>query len=226
MAQIDKNTVKADNQLGKSSKVTFEYEENTGKKILIVGNSITRHAPKAEIGWSGNWGMAASSKDKDYVHRLESLVFLKCPDARFCICQAADWETHYKCGTEQFHLFAPAAEFGADIIVIRLIENCPRDDFDEALFEKQFSDFVTYLNSTGNAKIIIASSFWKRAGDEILKKVATDNGYDFIYLGELGENPEMRADGLFEHIGVAMHPGDKGMETIANLIFDTIKNYI
>ena len=37
-------------------------------KVLFVGNSITLHGPKADIDWHGNWGMAATSADKDYVH--------------------------------------------------------------------------------------------------------------------------------------------------------------
>ncbi|MEI6540199.1 MAG: hypothetical protein WCO86_11845, partial [Planctomycetota bacterium] len=39
-------------------------------RILVLGNSLTLHGPKAEIGWAGNWGMAASAQDKDYVHLL------------------------------------------------------------------------------------------------------------------------------------------------------------
>jgi hypothetical protein len=35
----------------------------------------------------------------------------------------------------------------------------------------------------------------------------------------------MRADGLFEHKGVAMHPGDKGMEAIAERIFSVMQRF-
>jgi hypothetical protein len=38
--------------------------------LLVVGNSLTKNGPAHEIGWTGNWGMAASSADKDFVHLL------------------------------------------------------------------------------------------------------------------------------------------------------------
>ena len=42
--------------------------------MLIVVNSITRHGPNKEIGWDGDWGMAASCPECDYVHRLFSML--------------------------------------------------------------------------------------------------------------------------------------------------------
>lgn len=226
MAQIDKNTVKADNQLDDMFKVTFENEQSKGLRILFVGNSITRHAPKAEIGWFNDWGMAASSKENDYVHIVKKLVLEKSPDATFCICQMSDWEKDYINGESLLHKFEKAREFEADIIIMRLIENCSSKNLKADIFTNEYTKLLDYLNKGNKAKIIITSSFWKHSGDICLNKIADDISADYIYLGDLGESSDMRADGLFEHKGVAIHPGDKGMEQIAERIYEKLKKYM
>ena len=45
-------------------------KHNKINKVLILGNSIVAHDPEPDIGWAGNWGMAASISDSDFVHVL------------------------------------------------------------------------------------------------------------------------------------------------------------
>src|SRR4051812_102045 len=45
-----------------------------GPVILFMGNSITLNAPLPERGWHGNWGMAATAEDSDYVHQTVRLL--------------------------------------------------------------------------------------------------------------------------------------------------------
>lgn len=42
--------------------------------ILVLGNSITQCDPLTNLGWHGNWGMAATVEDKDFVHQLDALL--------------------------------------------------------------------------------------------------------------------------------------------------------
>ena len=67
---IKENTVSAEKQTRERGNVFYYGSEKADKKILIVGNSITYHAPKEDIDWNNSWGMAASRAENDYVHIL------------------------------------------------------------------------------------------------------------------------------------------------------------
>ena len=225
MAQIDKNTVAAKGQLTPSQFVTFEYPENPGMRIMFVGNSITRHGIAPNIGWHWDWGMAASAKEKDYVHQTIARVQALRPDACFCICQVAEWERSYKTDVS-LPGYASAAEFHPDIIVFRFIENAAVPPEDWNAFKAACGRLRRYLDPEGKAKVLVTTSFWKHKGDESLRQFAAENGYPLVELGDLGELDEMKAVGLFEHTGVAAHPGDLGMEKISERIFDGISSWL
>ena len=55
-----KNTVEAKEQLSKSRSVRTEHAEGKGYRVMFVGNSITLHGIRPEIGWYGERGMASS----------------------------------------------------------------------------------------------------------------------------------------------------------------------
>ena len=216
----------AANQLKQTCPVRFFNPMGMGKRIMFVGNSITLHSKKTDIGWYGEWGMAASSIENDYVHRLMSAICEKDPDCAFCICQVAEWERQYKNGKSLYNLFENARDFNADIIVMRFVENCPKNDFDKQAFKKETIDLLQYLNPSKNAKIILTTGFWRHPADAGIAELAKELNLPLVKLGDLGEKDEMKSIGLFEHSGVANHPGDLGMENIADRIFDVLKNYL
>ncbi len=220
--QMKKNTVDSSNQLNDSALVKMENPAGKGIRVMFAGNSITLHGAKKDIGWENEWGMAASAKEKDYVHLLMSKIKENKQDAAFCICQVAEWESNYKNGGDKHYLFKAARDFNADVIIARFIENCPGEDFDEALFKKEYDNLITYLNKSGKAKVILTTGFWKHPGDEIIREFALEHNYSLVELGDLGENDDMMAKNLFWHSGVAMHPGDKGMQAIAERILEKL----
>ncbi|MBE6937715.1 MAG: hypothetical protein E7460_04080 [Ruminococcaceae bacterium] len=221
-SQMEKNTVDSKDQLKDSACVRFINPDGKGRRVMFVGNSITLHGILPSIGWYNEWGMAASKKENDYVHILMDRINGITPDSRFCICQVAEWERNYKAGETVYSLYENARHFNADMIVVRLIENCPKDGFDPEVFKKEFDALLGFLNKSRKAELILTTGFWRHPGDSTIVEYANERGLPCVELGDLGESDEMKAVGLFEHSGVAAHPGDTGMKTIAERIFGAI----
>ncbi len=196
------------------------------KKILFVGNSITWHAPLEKIKWQGDWGMAASSEDRDYVHRTVAMLDEKYGKVDFAIAQIAEWECDTS-DTEGFlrDNFADILDYGADIIVIRAGENIPKDAAPAC--KDYFDDMVKYFVNGSDAAVILTDSFWcNDARDKMLREIAKENGYAFCKLSDLETDERTMAIGLFEHRGVSLHPSDYGMEMIAKRVFNTIEEVL
>lgn len=222
--ELSKNTVRADGQLKEASYIKFDLPEAPGTRVMFVGNSITLHGKRPEIGWNNEWGMAASAKEKDYVHLLKASIRAENKDAAFCVCQVSEWERRYKEGGNVLSKYETARSFGADLIILRFIENVPHDGYDSEVFLRELDLLVNYLNPNGNAKIVITTGFWKHPGDRDLRAYAKEKGIPCVELGDLGEDDTMKAIGLFEHTGVANHPSDKGMSAIAERIMKAVIN--
>ncbi len=224
--QLQKNTVCAGHQLNNSGHIRFFNLNGKGKRVMFVGNSMTLHGFRPQIGWYNECGMAASCPENDYVHRVMSAVSEKSADAAFCICQVAEWEMEYKNGSTKHYLFEDARSFDADIIVMRFIENCPQNEFNCEIFKRELGELLDYLNKSLKAKVILTTGFWKHPGDKIILEYAKENNLTCIELGDLGELNEMKAIGLFSHEGVANHPGDIGMKNIADRILAELEKLI
>lgn len=197
-------------------------------RIMFIGNSMTYHGIKKDIGWNNQCGMAASRKEKDYVHRLETMLFEKGIMIDKCIVNVADWERNYKNGDDVLKsgIYDDALKFNADIIILRFLENCPLDDFDEALFNKQLLKLIEYFDAQKHARIILTTSFWKHIGSRTIKQTANEMGLQCVEMSDLGERDEMKATGKFKHGGVAAHPGDLGMESMAKRLLPAVVDEI
>jgi len=225
-AEMKKNSVSSANQLRGKSPVTFENPAGDGLRVMFVGNSITRHGILPKIGWYRDCGMAASAKENDYVHRMMREILQTHENAAFCLCQAAEWERNYKNGREMLPLYEAAHRFDADVIVFRLIENCPAADFDSAAFTKELDALLSYLNPSGKAKILMSTGFWRHPGDGAIEAYAAQHALPLVRLGDLGEDDRMKAVGLYSHRGVANHPGDEGMKQIAERLMHALAEFL
>jgi len=215
------NDVPAVGQLKGSDCISFETTENADIKLLFLGNSITRHGKAENLGWCGDWGMAASSKENDYVHKLISKFCQKGVKVSVCIANLSDWERTRNMDL-LFTKYLSALRFNADYVIVRLGENaCPDKYLSE--FELCYGE-LTDLFSRNGAKIVLTDLFWEyEPFDNFVAELAKARGYAFAEIHDLGNDDEMKAIGKFSHNGVAVHPGDKGMAEIAERIFRVLR---
>lgn len=215
------NDVPAVGQLKGSDCISFETTENADIKLLFLGNSITRHGKAENLGWCGDWGMAASSKENDYVHKLISKFCQKGIKVSVCIANLSNWERTRNMDL-LFTKYSSALRFNADYVIVRLGENaCPDKYLSE--FELCYGE-LTDLFSRNGAKIVLTDLFWEyEPFDNFVAELAKARGYAFAEIHDLGNDDEMKAIGKFSHNGVAVHPGDKGMAEIAERIFRVLR---
>ncbi len=208
------NTVPSKNQNAKT--VYFDEKHSGRPRIAFIGNSITLHNPKAEIGWYGSWGMAASCKENDYLHIIMSKIREKYPEASYCILSGALWERNYKT-IDLEESYREAKDFKPDIIITAITENIPKDQFEIPAFKaamKKLHDYI--VDGRENVKIYQRSSFFhNELKIQGIKEYCEENGVKYIYISDIPEDKSNCAYDKFEHSGVACHPGDKGMRIMA-----------
>ena len=198
---------------------------------LAIGNSITKHG-KCDYWWN-EIGMAASDVDKDYYHIVSS--YLEEYSGKKVVSYAVNfsqWETN---GHDRAQTFGDIKKYLSeelDLVTIQLSENVS----DLTTFESDFEELVKYVHSEcPNAQIILVDEFWDSTRSQIKKGVANKFEIPFADLSEIRGCSEYQSymgamvydsDGgkhIVEHAGTAGHPGDSGMQYIADAIIALLK---
>ena len=200
-----------------------------GYNYLAIGNSITSH-PLASYWWNEDIGMAATSADKDYVHIISSTL----PQpSKTMAYNFSVWEVQSHDRAETFPILDSYLSADLDLVTIQLSENAS----DTSTFEEDFAELIEYIkNGAPNAQIIVLDDFWDSGEKSKTKQLATEKeNVDFVSLEDIKGETEYQAglgtvvydkDGnehVIEHEGVAKHPGDKGMEYIAEAVEKVIE---
>jgi hypothetical protein len=190
-------------------------------KVAILGNSITGNGPNPAIGWTGDWGMAASAKDKDYVRLLEKDLKKISKDIELKELNIANFERDYQAYSPDNVFINGIRDFRPDILIIRLGDNVDERvlglDFTE--FHKALQNVVKQVANGRFMKVIVSNGFWSSAvRDAAFQQYAVKYGYRFANLYGLDDKTNT-AFGLFANFSVADHPSDKGMQGIKDRIW-------
>jgi len=216
---LQKNVVPAERQVKKAFR-TFG-KENGSPRVLYVGNSITRHGPKPDIGWTNDCGMAASSIEKDYVHVNAAMVAKVKPHAEFACLNVAgslertftdpDWnpETYFK----------DVKAFKPDIVVFFFGANVAKSyDDDPSASPRSFKDAVLTLRDyldAGKTTFLISEGFYIRPVLDAEKKAAAAaRGDVLVTIDDFRRGADVH--GRFNH------PNDEGMQRIARRFFEAM----
>lgn len=221
MDKFQENIIPALNQ----NKVSvFEKEGKNGVKILFVGNSITRHYPKPEVGWLNDCGMAASSIEKDYVHLLMDKVYTLDKNASFQIAQVAEYECKFlQQLPNELLKWQKAADYKADIIIMFFGANVPKE-YEKTLnpavtFEEAYEKLRNFFVGKSNAVVLHSQGFYIRPKiEEEKKKVSNKYGDKYISLEHIIHREDTH--GMFNH------PSDIGMKEIADTFWEHIQKII
>ena len=195
-------------------------------KIAFVGNSLTLHGVANEIGWPRQSGMAASALENDYVHKLaRKIAESKNVSVEYAVANVADFERDFD--SFDSSRLKKIKDFGADFVVFQLGENLSAAA-DFARFEEKYRGL---LNEFSPSVKIVCLPFWhdNNKNSAITKAALETNSFlvDLSHLdGILDARNYASSESDWKHKGVGRHPGDFGMENIAENIFSVLNAVI
>jgi hypothetical protein len=168
--------------------------------------------------------MAASCLDRDYVHRVAAAVEARSGRSVPVIAEnIADFEREFPTWDDQARL-ARWCTFDPDLVVLAIGENVAA--FEHQATQEQFRDRVVSLllalvRTPGRPIILVRSCFWPEPiRDGLLRQACTRVNGTFIDISRLSqdESSYARSERVYVHAGVGAHPGDRGMQRLADLL--------
>jgi len=236
----------ADNSAVSASKtITISGQPNRAPEKIIkyvsYGNSYHWHKEAPSLGWYGNYGMAASSADKDYVHQL--IAHLKSRygennvEHKYNIYSAdtgtANFETSIINLPDDYdysEMLSGIKTFikneQPDIVTIQYGENSGAVTV--AQYQNAISQFVeTVLDASPNTVVLITNPHWNANIKEAVYNAATELDIPYVDFSFINGKAEYFAySSSFTNAGVKAHPGDKGMKWIADQMYSALGPYL
>lgn len=196
-------------------------------KVTILGNSLTSER--------GGIGMAASDQNNDWYHLVSNYILAKNPAAmikpRF---NASTWEASTTSADRQSYFdntLSPLIDADTDLVIVQLVDNI-NTAAKLATFGEDAKTLITNIRTKApHARVLwVAGWFVDDNKISLIKAACLDRGALFVditaykddaqYKGKMGAT-RTGIDGTTWTVtnpGEAMHPGDLGMQKIAETV--------
>ena len=191
-------------------------------RVLVLGNSITRHGPRPEIGWTNDFGMAASSADRDFVHVLAAKARAEFPAASFELANVAGtFERTFEKGVELERDFGRFRDWRPDAVILFFGANCPKtyDAKPDGRFGRELERLRNFLANGGKTRFLFCQGFYDRPVLDAEKKaLAAKYGDVYVPMADIRSRNDVK--GRYDHLS------DNGMRLIAERFWDRLEPVI
>lgn len=203
-------------------------------KVLLLGNSIL-------LGFSTDgshgapFGCTASDSKHDWAYLLKEKLKVKSPSVTVKKLHDAKFEQAESDTAAENYIsneFA-AADKNNDLVIVQIGDNA-NTELRRTTFKNNFSKLIRAIRTNNPAAdIVVAGAWFNNANIEgWLQSQSKPLNYTFVPLSDLSTSANMATvgDTVTFNDGVQMqvyeairtHPGNKGMEAIANRIYDSL----
>lgn len=203
-------------------------------KVLLLGNSLL-------LGFSTDgshgapFGCTASDSKHDWAYLLTEKLKVKSPNVTVKKLHDAKFEQAESDTASEGYIsneFA-AAEKNNDLVIVQIGDNV-NTELRRQTFKNNFSKLIRAIRTNNPAAdIVVAGAWFNNANIEgWLQSQSKPLNYTFVPLSDLSTSANMATvgDTVTFNDGVQMqvyeairtHPGNKGMEAIANRIYDSL----
>ena len=188
-------------------------------RVAFLGNSLTLHAPWPSIGWDGNYGMAASKRDMDYVHQV--IAQLGIAEHAAYIRNLYPLERDASSLDDVMETLM--AGLKADVVVIQLGDNT--DSNIQGHLEALDTTMTSLTASIGpDTKLLCTTTFWWQPRvDAIITDRCDAVGGTVVEIGDLFDQQEGHPSRTYEDYSVNRHPKDWALTQIADRLVAQIR---
>ena len=203
-------------------------------KVLLLGNSLLLGF-NTDGSHGAPFGLTASDSKHDWAYLLTEKLKVKSPNIAVKKLHDAKFEQAESDSASESYIsneFAAAAK-NNDLVIVQIGDNV-NTELRRQTFKNNFSKLIRAIRTNNPAADIAVAGAWFN-NDNIegwLQSQAKSLNYTFVPLSDLSTSANMATIGdtvtfddgfqLQVYKAIRTHPGDKGMEAIANRIYDNL----